>query len=103
MVIKIDLGLGGDFENKILSEEQIVEHVIRIFRYTFPIRVLQSDMIPLIDVKDILDEDKYTFVDNIRTGEFFVLFIDKLTYKLTAKKLFTSAISDLIIYEESNT
>lgn len=92
MVIKIDLGLGGDFEKKILSEEQIVEHVIRNFRYTFPVRIFQSDMIPLIDVEDILDEDKYTFVDNIRTGEFFVLFIDKLTYKLTAKKLFTKAI-----------
>lgn len=92
MVIKIDLGLGGDFEKKILSEEQIVEHVIRIFRYTFPVRIFQSDMIHLIDVEDILDEDKYTFVDNIRTGEFFVLFIDKLTYKLTAKKLFTKAI-----------
>lgn len=40
MTIQIDLGLGGSFEKKILSEEQIVEHVIRTYRYTFPVRIL---------------------------------------------------------------
>ena len=102
MIIQIDLGLEGSFESKILSEEQIVEHVIRTYRYTFPVRILQYDMVDLVEATDILSEVKDTFVDNIRTGEYFMLFIDKLTYKLTAKKLFTSAISDLIIYEESN-
>lgn len=62
MIINIDLGLGGDFEKKILSEEQIVEHVIRVFRYTFPVRIFQSDMIPLINAEDILDKDKYLLI-----------------------------------------
>lgn len=92
MEIQIDLGLEGDFKKKILSEEQIVENVIRTFRYTFPVRILQYDMVDLVEATDILSEIKDTFVNNIRTGEFFILFIDKLTYKLTAKKLFTKAI-----------
>jgi len=96
MVIQIDLGLEGDFSKKILSEEQIVEHIIRTLRQPFPVRILQSDMIHLIDIKDFLaggvGGNNYTFVDNIRTGDFFVLFIDKLTHKLRAKKIFSKAI-----------
>lgn len=92
MTIQIDLGLGGDFSKKILSEEQIVEYVIRTYRHTFPVRILQYDMVDLVEATYILSEIKDTFVDNIRTGEYFMLFIDKLTYKLTAKKLFTKVI-----------
>ena len=75
MTIQIDLGLEGSFENKILSEEQIVEHVIRNYRYTFPVRILQYDMVDLVEATDILSKIKDTFVDNIRTGRVLLCYL----------------------------